>query len=195
MRQLTHVFFQVDVVDTHGLLFAIHAHDFHAATQTERVVQLRDLVVLGRVRIKVVLTVKLGVVGNLAAQHQTRHHRVTNRLFIHRGQRTGITQADRAHMGIRTGTKGRAATAKHLRGSLQLDVRFKSDDNFVFHSYCLLQARGSSRALAALKSVISPKLGAINCTPTGLPALVVPAGMAIAQQPARFTPTVSTSER
>ena len=57
----------------------------NAAAEAERLIVLRDLVVLRHVRIVVVLPVELADFGNIAAEHESRTGGESQRFTIHDG--------------------------------------------------------------------------------------------------------------
>ena len=129
-----------------GVLFEVHAlevdpprgratGDLHRAAFDERQVVLGDLVALDQVRVRVVLAVELGRLGDLGAQCQAGQQRVLDRDAIHDRQHAGHAQTDRTDVRIRRRARivGRAA-AEHLALRGQLDVAFQADDGLVVAS-------------------------------------------------------------
>src|SRR5262249_28050541 len=97
-------------------------------------VVLRDLIALGQVRVKVVLTVELGKLRYLAVQRQRGHDRVLDRLLIDDGERPWKAHTNWAVVGIgrRVRVIGRTP-AKHLALSQQLRVDLKADHDLKVH--------------------------------------------------------------
>ena len=139
MGQFGRVFFQMDASDADGLFRQIvsgktfAAADIQMAFRAERHIILGDLVILGKVGIKVTLTVKFAHFGNFAPGQQSGFHRLENRFFIRHRQRPGITQANRTGqcIGLRTETVG--AGTEHLALGTDLNMDFQADHGFILH--------------------------------------------------------------
>jgi hypothetical protein len=101
------------------------------AARAERLVVLRDLVILRHVRVEIILPVELAARGDLAPEHFAGEERLDDRLLVRHGQHAGHAEADGAHMRIGRPAEFVFAAAEHLRVRLELDVDFKSDDDFV----------------------------------------------------------------
>jgi len=101
------------------------------AAETERLVVLRDLVVLRHVRVEIVFPVELAPRRDLAAEHLAGEDRLHNRLLVRHRQHAGHPEAHRADMGIARAAELVLARAKHLRIRLELAVDFQSDHDFV----------------------------------------------------------------
>jgi len=98
--------------------------EWHAALVANRLVVLRDLVILGHVRIEVVLPVKLAYLSHLAVKHQPGEGRHTQRRLVHHGERSGVAEAHRTSVGVGFRAIFHGATAEHLAARLELDVNF-----------------------------------------------------------------------
>ena len=74
--------------------------DFHIAVPANGRVQLRNLVILGVIRIEIILPVKFAVTGDGTVGGQTHGHGVLYHLLIQHRQGTGHTGTHRTGMGL-----------------------------------------------------------------------------------------------
>jgi len=88
MDTLPCIFFQMGATDTDTPVAFIHGN-LNPAMLTDRSLVLRNLVALGKIRIKVVLACKHIVRRNGAIQSQTRTHGHLHRRLVEYRQRTG----------------------------------------------------------------------------------------------------------
>ncbi len=100
--------------------------DVDPAPLAERLVELRDLVVLGHVGIEIALAVKLTVERNLTPQHQPRTYRQLDRAPVHDRHGARVAQADRTDMRVGWCPEPRAAGTEHLRLRAQLHMRLEA---------------------------------------------------------------------
>ena len=96
----------------------------HAALVANRLVVLRDLVILGHVRIEVVLPVKLANFCDLAVEHQPGEGRHAQRRLVHHWEGSGVTETHRTRVGVGFRAIFHGAAAEHLAARLELDVNF-----------------------------------------------------------------------
>ena len=101
------------------------------AAEAERLVVLRDLIILRHVRIEIILPVELAARGDLAAEHLAGEDRLHDRLLIRHRQHAGHPEADGTDMRIGSAAELVLARAEHLRVRLELAVDFKADHDFV----------------------------------------------------------------
>jgi hypothetical protein len=80
----------------------------------ERHVVLRDLVILGHVRIEVILPVEFRKGRNLRVERKTRRDHMLDGFFVRNRKRAGQRKADRADLGVRLAAELVRATAEHL---------------------------------------------------------------------------------
>ena len=99
----------------------------NAATDAERQIHLRRLVVFRHVRIKVIFPIPLRNRRSRAAEQHACQHRFFNRYPIQHRQRPGQTKASRANVHIRLITKRRGTSTKHLRARIDLAMNFEAD--------------------------------------------------------------------
>ena len=137
MVDFRRVLFKMDVVDADEFLRAVGERDLDSAADAQGIAVLRDLVILGHVRIEIVLAVEGRVAVDLATEHHAAHHRELHRLFVHDRQRPGIAETDRADVGVRFAAGLQETAAEHLGVRLELDVRFQPDCVFKFHNSVL----------------------------------------------------------
>jgi hypothetical protein len=117
-----------------GVLLEVHAVDAHVAqvpAPAQGLVVLGDLVALGQVGIEVVLAVEDRPRGEVAAERQTDHQAVVDRLGVGDRQRPREAEADRAGARVRRLAEAQRAAAEHLRPGGELDVDLQPDDGLV----------------------------------------------------------------
>jgi len=105
------------------------------AAEAERLVILRDLVVLRHVRVVVVLPVELADLGDVAAEHHPRTGGQSQGLAVHHRQGAGETEAGGAGVGVGLGSILDLAAAEHLAPGLELGVDFQADCGHVFGAH------------------------------------------------------------
>ena len=141
MRALGHVLLEVNPHEAHGFsggrdvllrVFGIRQIiERDAASETNRHVVLRDLVVLRHVRVKVVFPVKLTDLRDFAVEHQSGQRGEAERLLVHGGHRPGIAEAHRAGVLVRAGSILDWTAAEHLAAGFELDVNLETDGGYV----------------------------------------------------------------
>ncbi len=105
--------------------------DVERPLERDRLVVLRDLVVLRHVRIEVVLPREAAPRRDLAPQGQADPHCRLDRALIQDRQRAGQAQADGAHLRVGLGAEDGRAAAEHLRRGRQLDVDLEAQHRLV----------------------------------------------------------------
>ncbi len=130
MLRLACVFFEVDPLDADADDIAADL-DIQPAVNAERLVVLRDLVVLRHVRIEVVLPREPAPARDRAVQRQADPDRVLDRGPVDHRQRTWQAEADRADRSVRVRAEHGRAAAEHLRRGAELDVCLEPDDGLV----------------------------------------------------------------
>ena len=111
MKALRDVLFQVDADEADllvrvgdGFLGVLRVSEIvqrHRPALAERQIVLRNLVVLGHVRIEIILPVELADGRDLAAEHQAGERGQFEGMLVHHGQRAGQTEARRAGARVR----------------------------------------------------------------------------------------------
>jgi hypothetical protein len=104
------------------------------APETDRKLELADLVTLGEIWIKIVLTRKDTSFSNTAVGRKTSTYGKVNHLLIENRQRSGKTKTDRTGLQIRSGSKCSGAPTENFGRCLQLNVYFKANYRLEFHS-------------------------------------------------------------
>ena len=135
--ELADILFQVRAGDAHpgeavGGAGAVEL-EVHVAVGRAGLIVLGELVVLRGVGVEVILPVELRVARDLAVEQQSGEHGEAEGLLVRHGQDAGQAEADGADVGVGCCAEGVGAAAPHLRLGLELDVRFETDDSFVFH--------------------------------------------------------------
>jgi hypothetical protein len=101
-------------------------------------VQLRGLIALGQIRVKVIFTVEHRAPANLGIHRQAKHDCVPKRLLVGHGQGAGHGQINGVGLGVGFGAIGGAGTGKNLGSGGELNVNFQPDHNVPLHSFSLL---------------------------------------------------------
>ena len=196
MDQLTGILLHMHLMDTYSL-FACGSLDLNSSVIANRQIQLRDLVVLGVIRVKIVLTVKLAVLMDMAICRKTCLDGKLYHFFIEDRKRSRHTGADRAGMCIWCTSELCGASAEDLCFCGKLHMHLKSYDCLIlFHAFSPpsiavpKSPRFFSYACAARNRLFSLKQSPIIWIPIGSPAASFPHGTVIPGSPHRFTATV-----
>ena len=104
------------------------------AAHADRQVVLRNLVVLGHVRVEVVLAVELALRRDLAVEHQAGEGDEFEGVLVHHGQRARQAEAGRAGVDVRARAELHGTAAEHLGAGFELDVDLQADGRQVFHT-------------------------------------------------------------
>uniref|UniRef100_E6PYF8 NAD-specific glutamate dehydrogenase n=1 Tax=mine drainage metagenome TaxID=410659 RepID=E6PYF8_9ZZZZ len=129
---LASVLFHVGAGDADALEGAVGGGRVNVTVLGDGLVELRNLVTLGRVGVKVVFAGKDGALANLAVERKASEHGEFDGLAIEHRQRAGQAETCGAHVGIGRGTVPVGAAAEGLGRGEKLDVDFETDDGFVF---------------------------------------------------------------
>src|SRR4051794_17624230 len=131
-----------DVEGLPGVLLEMHALDLHAvglslqldvevAVDAERLVVLRDLVVLRHVGIEVVLAGEPAPRRDAAVEREPDPDGVVDRLLVRHRKAAGKTETDRADLRVGLSPDLRRTAAEQLGRRPQPDVSFQADDRVV----------------------------------------------------------------
>src|SRR5690606_11686265 len=192
VQRLARILLEVDATDPHALHGAVPLLDLQPAVRLQRLVELRDLVPLGQVRIEVVLAREAADLVHRAVQAARGARAQLHRSPVHDRQRTGQPEAHRADVRVRRRTELGRVRAEQLGRGRELDVDLEADDGFPPHGAHPTMARSS--AAAARTITPSCQRSAMSWPPTGRPS-TVPIGNDSAGTPARFAVTVKMSAR
>src|SRR6185437_830462 len=110
----------------------------NSTSTTERLCILGNLVVLGRVWVEVIFSIKLAEGSNCTSKHETSKDGHSKGLLIHHREGTWQTKAHGAKVGVWLGSKSHWAGAEHLRVRLELDVDLKSNRGDVWGRHASL---------------------------------------------------------
>ncbi len=132
MQAFPGVFFQVKAGDADGLGVAVGVGDGDSAKFGEGLVELGDLVALGRVGIEVVLAGEDGRLIDAAADGSGGEDGLFYGVAIEEGKGAGQAEADGAGVGIGVTAVLVLAAAEVFRGGKELDVDLEADDGLVF---------------------------------------------------------------
>ncbi|MPM94418.1 hypothetical protein SDC9_141564 [bioreactor metagenome] len=129
MDQLAGILFNVNTGHTDALDILPHQH-IQITMLAQGYIELRDLVCLGQVRVKVVFAVLLRHPINGAVQRMAHFNSTFDHLLVEHRQRAGVAHANRAAKGIDLGTKPVFAATENFCFCVQLGMYFKADDGF-----------------------------------------------------------------
>ena len=101
MYELAGIFLHVDLMDTDFLFCSVLLCDLHPSVAADRLIELRDLVVLRIIGIEIIFPVKLAVLVDLAVCRKTNLHRVLNHLSVQHRKRPRHAGTDRTGMAVR----------------------------------------------------------------------------------------------
>jgi hypothetical protein len=133
MQAFARVFFHVQPGNAYFFRFcSTYRRNLNFAELGDRFVELRYLVALGKIRIKIIFAREDGSFIDAALQRHGRQHREFNRSAIQYRQRSGKAEAHGTNIRIRRRAKFCGAGTEDLALGQQLDVNFQSDDRFVF---------------------------------------------------------------
>ena len=104
MNQLTGIFFQMNPVDS-DIFLSFFCFNFYQTINTQRTLQLRNLISLRQVRIKIVFPVKYRKFIDVAAQCKTSLYSILYSSLIDDWQCSRHTCTNRAATGVRTAAK------------------------------------------------------------------------------------------
>ncbi len=102
--------------------------DLDKAIVADGQIQLRNLIILRIIRIKIILAVKFAELVNLAVGRQPHRHRVLHDLLIQYRKRPRHTGADRAGVRVRSRAERGRASAEDLGLRRQLYMNLQSND-------------------------------------------------------------------
>ncbi len=127
MDQFSGILLHVHLMNAHNFL-CISRLNFYKSVSCNGKIQLRNLVVLGIVRIKVILPVKLAYSCDLTVGGKADRHGIFHHLFIQDRKGTRHPGAYRAGMGIRRCSECSAASAENLCLCCQFHMNLQPDD-------------------------------------------------------------------
>ena len=135
MQALARVLFHVQASDADALCdrraARVERRNLDPAVLGDGLVELRDLVALGRVGIEVVLAREDAGLANLAVDRLRRQHRKLHRLAVQHRQRAWQAEAGRADVRVRLAAVLVHAAAEGLGLRKELDVNLKPDHGLV----------------------------------------------------------------
>ena len=136
VAELTHVFFEVRVVDADELMLAHHIArgarelDFDLPADDDREILLGELIVLRIIRVEIVLTIPGTVLRNRRSDDQSEEDGFLDRLAVHDWQRARETEDDGIDLLVRFLNEAPRGRREHLGTGVQLDVDLEADDDF-----------------------------------------------------------------
>ena len=189
--RLPRILFEVDARQPNLALRPVRQPKLDHSTERERRLVLRDLIVLGHVRIEVVLAIELRKRRDVRVEGEPGLDDSLDRETIGNRQRARIAETDRTDVRVRLAAEDVAASAEHLGLGLELDVALDADNRLIRHAFDLQHriARGRrhahrtassaggecfsawrvprSYAWATPRSARSAKSGVVNSRPSG----------------------------
>ncbi|MPM72701.1 hypothetical protein SDC9_119677 [bioreactor metagenome] len=111
MYQFTSILFHMNTRNADSLGLTVN-FNVDMTAFADRFIELRDLIVFGQVRVKIIFTVKFIKLFNFAVNSKSCANSKLNNLFVQHRQSTRHTQTDRADMSIRLAAEFRGAAAE-----------------------------------------------------------------------------------
>ena len=105
--------------------------DVDVASRADRLVELGDLVPLGKVGVEVVLPGEDSAVCHVAVEREPGHNPQLDGLLVGDGQSPRMAEAHGAGVGVRGIAVGHLATAEHLGRGRQVDVKLEPYNRLV----------------------------------------------------------------
>ena len=133
VHQFARVLFHVDFVQANVLFLPAVGRDRYAAARADRRIELRNLISLRQVGVKIVFAVKARQAGDLAAERQAGAHRALHHRAVEHGKRTGLSGADRTGVRVGCAAEGCGTAAEDLCLGIHFDMDFESADDFILH--------------------------------------------------------------
>ncbi|OEI69217.1 hypothetical protein Cus16_1054 [Curtobacterium sp. ER1/6] len=127
VRQLAGVLLHVGALDRHLEDRAVGELDLDLALERDRLVELRDLVVLRVVRVVVVLPGEPRGLGDRAAEGEPELDGVPHGLLVDDRQRSGQTEVDRRHVRVGLAAEEVRGVREHLRLRREFDVDLEAE--------------------------------------------------------------------
>ena len=144
VSQLAGVFFHVGTLDVDRHNAAVGQLDVDLALERDGLVVLRDLIVLRKVGVEVVLARKPRRGGNRATQREAQADGVAHGLFVDHGQGPGQAEAHRSDVGVGFATKLVGCRREHFGLGVELDVHLEAEHGLKelerlveVHQFCL----------------------------------------------------------
>src|SRR5215469_13246143 len=136
MQALAGVFFQMHACDANALATASGRGDLDVAVFGKRLVILRDLVALGKIRVKVVFAGEDRLLANLAVEGHGREYREFHRPAVEYRKRPRQPEAHRTNIRVRPITELGRAAAENLGFGQKLNVNFQPNDRLILKLGC-----------------------------------------------------------
>ncbi len=142
MNQLASILFHMDFMNT-NCFFPLLCLYLYLSVTANRQIQLRYLIILRIVWIKVILSVKLAVLCNFTICSKSYRHGILYYLLIQNGQRTWHTCTYRTGVCIWSSPKLCGTGAKYFCFCGQFDMNFKAYNCFIlFHNLAFSLSKG-----------------------------------------------------
>ena len=141
VHQLTRILLDMDALDTDDLaravrIFLVQRHlDF--ALADDRVVQLRNLVALRQIGVKIILPVEPGIAVDLRVDRHAGADRLADALTVRHGQHARHCGVDEAHMAVRFPAISGRRARKELGFRCDLRMDLKADHDLPLTGYTL----------------------------------------------------------
>jgi hypothetical protein len=160
--RLAGVLFEMQALDADlhvlELAFAIRPdRDGDLSLADDRLLELRDLIALRKIRIKIVLPVENRLVVDLGLQAEAGADRLAHAFFVDHGQHAGHGRVDQADIGVGRRAEGSRCAGKQLRLRGHLGVDFEADDDFP------VAGRSGNEALGVGRAGIDDGHGGLIC--------------------------------
>ncbi len=131
VNALSGVIFHVHAGHADPAGFAVTVH-LDEAVFGERLIVLRDLVALGKVRVKIIFAGEDGFRVHLALECKRGFDRELNRVLVEHRQCPRHPQTDGTNIAVGRRAKTSRASAEDFRAGRELNVHFEPDDGLIF---------------------------------------------------------------
>src|SRR4051794_21521565 len=154
VQRLARVLLEMHPLDTDAVCRPRNV-DVEITLDAQRLVVLRDLVVLRHVRIEVVLAREAAPRRDRALQRKADLHGELDGPGVGDGKAAGQSETDRADLGVGCAAEHRRASAEQLRRRAQLDVRLQTECRVVAFEHLVVSRHASTGACSSTRSVPS----------------------------------------
>ena len=131
MYQFAGVFFHVKPLYTDALqigFFAFFGHlNFNPTIFSDWLIELGDLIILGQIGIKILLAIKLTVLGNVQVEGKSCFYCILEHLLIKHWQGAGQATHHRVDVGVGGVAEGGGGAGENLAGGAQLHMGLQAN--------------------------------------------------------------------
>jgi hypothetical protein len=130
VQRLAGVLFEMQPGDADGACRAVVELDLDLAAPDDGLGELRDLIALRQVRIKIILAVEHRVQVDLGVEPEPGAHRLLDGLAVDHRQHAGHRRVDQRDLGVGRGAERGGGAREQLGLGHRLGVDLEADDDF-----------------------------------------------------------------